>query len=903
MTKLRQALFGAFLAALSFGAHAAGTISQLPNAGTQGANGPPGLGDLLPADQCAYGTPKCTVNESIGQILGALGLEPALTAHGQGNSVVVYPSGGSGPALEPFDLFIGQPNGAAGLDGNGHIPTAQLPAASTSAAGICQFGATAGTCVPGSSYYSITTPATHDEIIDSATVQNALNTVAALGGGIVHEPPGQIYYIGALSIPANTKLDCDIPVPDGAQSTNAAVLNALGGLRLDPTTPAGERIISGDGGGVIHCPTFPIAMTFPQASPANYAGTAFEATGVHGATFTDDLIIGFNTCLIVSSPRFYVVDPEGWDCNNTFQSGNSGLNGTTDSAELNLRQWPWGTAATPLPAVVDTSSITWSGGTVSVTTTTPHGIPNGYPFTMGCVSPVGYKGTYIATVTSPTTFTYPLANNPGAVTVQGCTQYTPNWRNGVTFAFWGNNDDLHATSLLSYGNETGFSFNAGAGTCCHMRIDKMWSDLDWGTGVNQSSGTGFISVGEMHLEQGAINEVLWNEAGNSIHVASLIMGGAKGVSAVDCYQHVGAAQVSIAAATITGCYDSIDLSQMSAGGQFQILSGSISGGAIPPYVIMPSSLSGIQVGAIKVALESDRQLFNPTSANIPPIGPLDLWPSSSAAACGVRLLNSKYTGPLLNLQRSSDDTNRDFYPDLTGGVSLPAIAAWAGDSTVTILKCYDQSGLGQDFVQATTADQPTFTLSQFGSVPAMCFAAGGAQALYQGLYGSTANMWTTNSGATMMAAVLPTSTPAAADELWGKGNSTLALISGSTLEFNPVMAFSTTTGSWTATNSTAAAHVVDMEFNASGTSPSTPPSLAIDGTAQTITTVQAPVGTYTSDSENDLVIGNSLANGSSRGFPGCVGEIEFWTYGGPPNAALLDAVRKNIGAYYGISVN
>jgi hypothetical protein len=71
--------------------------------------------------------------------------------------------------------------------------------------------------------------------------------------------------------------------------------------------------------------------------------------------------------------------------------------------------------------IIDT--ITWSTGVVTVTTTTPHGIPSGdtIPVIISGCTPTGYNGTFAATYVSSTSFTYPLAVNPGAITVKGVT--------------------------------------------------------------------------------------------------------------------------------------------------------------------------------------------------------------------------------------------------------------------------------------------------------------------------------------------------------------------------------------------------------------------------------------------------------------------------------------------------
>lgn len=71
------------------------------------------------------------------------------------------------------------------------------------------------------------------------------------------------------------------------------------------------------------------------------------------------------------------------------------------------------------------SSITWSGGVATATTAAPHGYANAevVKLTVAGATPAGYNGTFNCTITGASTFTYPLAVNPGAETVPGT--YTP----------------------------------------------------------------------------------------------------------------------------------------------------------------------------------------------------------------------------------------------------------------------------------------------------------------------------------------------------------------------------------------------------------------------------------------------------------------------------------------------
>lgn len=71
------------------------------------------------------------------------------------------------------------------------------------------------------------------------------------------------------------------------------------------------------------------------------------------------------------------------------------------------------------------ASLAWASSVVTATSTTPHGFPSGeaIELTITGAVPAGYNGTFLATVTGTSTFTYPLASNPGTNTAPG--SYTP----------------------------------------------------------------------------------------------------------------------------------------------------------------------------------------------------------------------------------------------------------------------------------------------------------------------------------------------------------------------------------------------------------------------------------------------------------------------------------------------
>lgn len=71
------------------------------------------------------------------------------------------------------------------------------------------------------------------------------------------------------------------------------------------------------------------------------------------------------------------------------------------------------------------SAITWTTNVATATTTSPHGIAIGdtLELTITGASPTGFNGTFLATITGTSAFTYPLLSNPGGSSSTG--SYTP----------------------------------------------------------------------------------------------------------------------------------------------------------------------------------------------------------------------------------------------------------------------------------------------------------------------------------------------------------------------------------------------------------------------------------------------------------------------------------------------
>jgi hypothetical protein len=93
---------------------------------------------------------------------------------------------------------------------------------------------------------------------------------------------------------------------------------------------------------------------------------------------------------------------------------------TLDAGESSLLTEEADLAAILTPAAT-IASMTWAGNVVTVTTTAPHGIPSGKDVyvTIAGATPSGYNGTFLATQTGTSTFTFPKVGDPGLNTVPG----------------------------------------------------------------------------------------------------------------------------------------------------------------------------------------------------------------------------------------------------------------------------------------------------------------------------------------------------------------------------------------------------------------------------------------------------------------------------------------------------
>lgn len=91
----------------------------------------------------------------------------------------------------------------------------------------------------------------------------------------------------------------------------------------------------------------------------------------------------------------------------------------------------------------------------------------------------------------------------------------------------------------------------------------------------------------------------------------------------------------------------------------------------------------------------------------PFVGPLDSYTSNLTGAWSVsRRLLTSYTGSLIRIRRSSDDTEQDIGYDGSDMLDTAAITTFVGANSAYIRTIYDQSGNSRDAGTSTTSLQP-----------------------------------------------------------------------------------------------------------------------------------------------------------------------------------------------------
>ena len=126
--------------------------------------------------------------------------------------------------------------------------------------------------------------------------------------------------------------------------------------------------------------------------------------------------------------------------------------GTSNAANSLTLLTQQSSLASMLATPMTIQSLSWSAGTVIVSTAGAHGLTLSqvYYLTIQNALPVGYNGIWPCTITSPTQFTFPLVTNPGAETAAGqwvSATYTELQQMNTTFFAQGSSVPIYVLEL------------------------------------------------------------------------------------------------------------------------------------------------------------------------------------------------------------------------------------------------------------------------------------------------------------------------------------------------------------------------------------------------------------------------------------------------------------------------
>lgn len=106
-------------------------------------------------------------------------------------------------------------------------------------------------------------------------------------------------------------------------------------------------------------------------------------------------------------------------------------------------------------------------------------------------------------------------------------------------------------------------------------------------------------------------------------------------------------------------------------------------------------------------------------------GLLDTYSGAAAAYSAARRLSSAYTGSLIRVRRSSDNTEQDIGYDGSNVLDESALTTFVGAGNGFVTKWYDQSGNAKNLENTTALNQPKIvnsgTVLKDNSKPALSF--------------------------------------------------------------------------------------------------------------------------------------------------------------------------------------
>lgn len=256
-------------------------------------------------------------------------------------------------------------------------------------------------------------------------------------------------------------------------------------------------------------------------------------------------------------------------------------------------------------------------------------------------------------------------------------------------------------------------------------------------------------------------------------------------------------------------------------------------------------------------------------------------------AYSLRRLLSLYSGPLVRVRRSSDDTTADIGYTLAGALDTAALLDFVGSGSGFVTRWYDQSGGGSHLEQGTLSAQPSIvtagTVNMLDGMPAVTF-----DGTSDWLTVASAGLYT--AGAATMALVFAAASAAAAIVVSESNNSgggaNYRLLRSSTAAWN-VQATNNTGSMWA--NSSSGDTSFDstqhqMFFTDSGTQINT----WRDGAPRHVNFAATRSGTTTL---TNLSLGAGVNGGVPGGFmAGSVQELVLWNSNqGVDRVAISDA--------------
>jgi hypothetical protein len=288
-------------------------------------------------------------------------------------------------------------------------------------------------------------------------------------------------------------------------------------------------------------------------------------------------------------------------------------------------------------------------------------------------------------------------------------------------------------------------------------------------------------------------------------------------------------------------------------------------------------------------------------ATPPALGPVDTLSGAAQAVSCARQLSASYTGPLCQLQRTSDSATIDIYADGFGNMNRATFQAFCTGTTCNVSIMYDQSGNANNFVQATTANQPTLTYTALlGNKPALAFGDASAIAMSAPASASINNMFATGGYVSLVTS--QPSVTSATDRILKKfttgspGNGWELRLNAGGRSMVFTQGADTSNGVWSTTGALASQLVTDVQYSVA--SLANVPTVGANGT-NVVTSSTQPVGTISTDGATSYILGNISATGGANGYPGSIAEVVLWKT--TPTPVQVEAIRRNQAAYYGVA--